>query len=1539
MITLPSGKKCKLKNKAQFGKITDSRNKIVSDNTKVSKNLLLNQPVYTKEEYKEEYEKYLLQQAILNQKKYEITSYKEPTLKQKALAVKHAIENPITTLRNNSGDQNVSDDRASIDYALDFVNPMAYANAIYNTGNDLLHPVKTGKKIAKKIANTLAGATQYVVDGKNDFDVMPGLGVMWDLGMSRFPLKEITKRVPIKNIIDDKLYTIKYHIPIKKYNNYVKSLHAELNNPETIKRLTNAGINPDDFFENLKNTEFTSKPVGSSLLNFSPRIDKTHILNVDFKQLDKLKKEGYNLDMKSIVDHEIGHLMQSRKHYKYNDFYTKPTILDIETDLLKTISPQNLNSIKNIEDLDYFITANRSRLSKNRMKGDNTAEDHQKVERLPFLRELKRELINSKLIKNTNDKITPEILYNFKNKNTGNRIMGFTNTDKENYDFLADLLNKTPMFAGAIGGASVLENQISEKNKEKYPYGGIYNQYNSLFNKDSNYDNTINNLINTYAFGLTDNYIYNKPIKKYDEIYDLNGNLKSKEFAFEEQTLNKGWTNFANAWELGTNTLFGLGQDLYNNKLMKEKAKISQRNYREEPFTRYNNFNNFYNPLNSQYMEDGGTVSGLELLELAQNNDIDNPDFIEKRNLFYGNEIQSEDNDLNVENDSNNENLENDEIYTKVNNIDSDNQTKSNKFNISTGKKRAKAFDYRGDPEKMNAFSKLLKEQTDLGNIKPAEMFYDPIKLNYNHKRGYLNTPIGKHSNHGHFATENYDEMLKVIELAKSMGLEIREDGVEDEIDPVHTDNSYHYRIFEKGGIVDNEGYRMSNIKNFTPKKIINSNYIDTNNMSVPAINANGQILYNNTGTHYIPGKKVVEYPIFAQNGGVKKPDFTINLENDMYGNPIVADNIYLNTYDDRSFRLPVNEPDDTHSDIFLGQDAFPNGRYDPKAIAHENYHALQAKTGNNIIYNNFYKRPNSYTSSDLDYYDYFNKTMRNATDKQHKYKKFIKNNPSFNMFSSEDVNSMLYNKIHNKFIDSKHPYYGVYSDPNTLEGAAYYYEHNGTNYNDFNNTNYQYENGGIVKLPSGKIVKIKNKAQSGKLVLDPKIKKIREDAVNYAYQIINNNDYYKLPESFTSKITDKSQLHGACISGVCGPYSKAGITFKGNNLDSQIIDNRFMSNTDFAKNAELNNFGKPRTLENDLIPADIFQFKTGKYGQPTHAIQILSNDGTNIEYFDNYNKKKGVKTVNEFNELLRTGKGQYFRYGSPVGGRGISNDPKIQEIIDNKNKKLKEEGYTFNEFKNESDYYNTENSDKNNIIQKILKMSIDDNVVTEMAKKYNLTKKQVQNQIALLPGVFEQESNYGNPSILESPLSFFEQKYENIQPSYFTSDNSVGPAQIKYESIPKDLRDKYNIKSSKDLYNSEIFIPLTLEQNLRNRNWVNKNKEKFKKQGITSLNINEDNIDEFSLYARQQFPTLNGNRKFNPTYQAIQDYRKKYKNSSPLINNTDLDKISDEELWEKVKDTKEFKDRLKHYQLNLDPGSYPKQIIKYSNNIFKKNK
>lgn len=83
--------------------------------------------------------------------------------------------------------------------------------------------------------------------------------------------------------------------------------------------------------------------------------------------------------------------------------------------------------------------------------------------------------------------------------------------------------------------------------------------------------------------------------------------------------------------------------------------------------------------------------------------------------------------------------------------------------------------------------------------------------------------------------------------------------------------NNYSEEFFideyMKGGkIKDNNGYLISNLHNFTPKKIINSNYITTNNMAFP-VNANGVILYPDTGDYIFPTNKVTEIPIM-KNGG-----------------------------------------------------------------------------------------------------------------------------------------------------------------------------------------------------------------------------------------------------------------------------------------------------------------------------------------------------------------------------------------------------------------------------------------------------------------------------------------------------------------------------------------------------------------------------------------------------------------------------------------------------------------------------------------------
>lgn len=98
-------------------------------------------------------------------------------------------------------------------------------------------------------------------------------------------------------------------------------------------------------------------------------------------------------------------------------------------------------------------------------------------------------------------------------------------------------------------------------------------------------------------------------------------------------------------------------------------------------------------------------------------------------------------------------------------------------------------------------------------------------------------------------------------QLAKSYGFRYIDEG-----DHIHVSMSRKGKLKEGGKVNDNNGYLISNLDNFTDKKIIDSNYITTNNMAFPIL-ANGYPLYPNTGDFYIPGDKVVETPMM-QSGG-----------------------------------------------------------------------------------------------------------------------------------------------------------------------------------------------------------------------------------------------------------------------------------------------------------------------------------------------------------------------------------------------------------------------------------------------------------------------------------------------------------------------------------------------------------------------------------------------------------------------------------------------------------------------------------------------
>lgn len=77
------------------------------------------------------------------------------------------------------------------------------------------------------------------------------------------------------------------------------------------------------------------------------------------------------------------------------------------------------------------------------------------------------------------------------------------------------------------------------------------------------------------------------------------------------------------------------------------------------------------------------------------------------------------------------------------------------------------------------------------GRFSPEELFYDPLGAWDNGKRI---APIGGHSDHVHLSESNPADMLRAINLARKLGLTVRENPWVDPVDPVHTQGSFHYK-------------------------------------------------------------------------------------------------------------------------------------------------------------------------------------------------------------------------------------------------------------------------------------------------------------------------------------------------------------------------------------------------------------------------------------------------------------------------------------------------------------------------------------------------------------------------------------------------------------------------------------------------------------------------------------------------------------------------------------------------------------------------
>jgi len=129
--------------------------------------------------------------------------------------------------------------------------------------------------------------------------------------LARKTIRPITK--PVKTLAADigraADQLIVTPIQFRKDIKELKKLHKEypkiFQRPEAQERLAAIGIDPATVENFMPNLVFTPN-IGSSYINFG----NDAFINVDFRQINKLKKLGYKTSPRNIYEHELGH------HYK-----------------------------------------------------------------------------------------------------------------------------------------------------------------------------------------------------------------------------------------------------------------------------------------------------------------------------------------------------------------------------------------------------------------------------------------------------------------------------------------------------------------------------------------------------------------------------------------------------------------------------------------------------------------------------------------------------------------------------------------------------------------------------------------------------------------------------------------------------------------------------------------------------------------------------------------------------------------------------------------------------------------------------------------------------------------------------------------------------------------------------------------------------------------------------------------------------------------------------------------------------------------------
>jgi hypothetical protein len=301
----------------------------------------------------------------------------------------------------------------------------------------------------------------FAVDAITDPEILLGMSLL------KQPIQKGLQRIPT-SISPELRQGVSSQPSVSDLENMVQNRHNNLlelfNTPEGKRRLTLLGIDSSKL--NTPNLSFKSTGSG-----YFP---KDNSLDMDIKQAIKI-----GIDPKSIYEHEIGHWLQKQ----YGDqsttlirqnFYTTPIDKQFISSYPENFVDELLAKNNNI-DWDKISKETSASYMLNNLE-----------EGLPFLREMRQNMINKNYIKHPYEDISEETVNKFIKENPNDRVSSFTEPNSKQTKIVHEIFKNLPAVA-PIAGASYLATQTENKQQEtpQFQKGGIIKDNNGYWNPDN----------------------------------------------------------------------------------------------------------------------------------------------------------------------------------------------------------------------------------------------------------------------------------------------------------------------------------------------------------------------------------------------------------------------------------------------------------------------------------------------------------------------------------------------------------------------------------------------------------------------------------------------------------------------------------------------------------------------------------------------------------------------------------------------------------------------------------------------------------------------------------------------------------------------------------------------------------------------------------------------------------------------------------------------------------------------------------------------